>query len=74
LNFLSFAQGVWSTPIVTEVLPAPTFWPAEDYHQRYLAKNPHQPYCVAVVSPKVAKLRQVFVSRLKTRTDRAEDS
>jgi peptide-methionine (S)-S-oxide reductase len=59
------ADAVWPHPIVTEVLPAPTFWPAEDYHQDYLANNPAQPYCVAVVSPKVAKLRQNFAARLK---------
>jgi peptide-methionine (S)-S-oxide reductase len=60
------AQNTWSDPVVTTVLPAPKFWPAEDYHQNYFAKNPHQPYCLAVVQPKVAKLRQLFHSRLKT--------
>ncbi len=56
---------VWPAPIVTEVLPAPVFWPAEDYHQDYLANNPAQPYCVAVVAPKVVKLRTAFKHRLK---------
>lgn len=59
------AQHIWPRPIVTEVLPAPTFWPAEDYHQNYLANHPHQPYCTAVVAPKAAKLRQAFKDRLK---------
>lgn len=59
------AERVWPNPIVTEVLPAPRFWPAEDYHQDYLANNPRQPYCMAVVAPKAAKLRQVFKDRLK---------
>jgi peptide-methionine (S)-S-oxide reductase len=59
------AERVWSSAIVTEVLPAPRFWPAEDYHQDYLANNPRQPYCTAVVAPKAAKLRQVFKDRLK---------
>jgi peptide-methionine (S)-S-oxide reductase len=59
------AQNVWPAPIVTELLPAPTFWPAEDFHQDYLIRNPHAPYCMAVVAPKVAKLRQLFASRLK---------
>jgi len=59
-------EKVWPQPIVTEVLPAPAFWPAEDYHQDYLANNPQQPYCVAVVAPKAAKLRKQFASRLKT--------
>jgi peptide-methionine (S)-S-oxide reductase len=60
------AERIWPAPIVTAVLPAPTFWPAEDYHQGYFAQNPGQPYCQAVVAPKVAKLRAKFASRLKT--------
>jgi len=59
------AQEIWPRHIVTEVLPLPTFWPAEDYHQDYLANNPRQPYCVAVVAPKAAKLREKFRDRLK---------
>lgn len=58
-------QQVWPAPIVTEILPAATFYPAEDYHQNYLANNPRQPYCVAVVAPKAAKLRQKFAGRLR---------
>jgi peptide-methionine (S)-S-oxide reductase len=58
-------EKIWPAPIVTEVLPAPRFWPAEDDHQDYLANNPRQPYCVAVVAPKAAKLRQAFKDRLK---------
>lgn len=58
-------SGTWPDPIVTAVLPAPTFWRAEDYHQNYYANNPHQGYCVAVVAPKAAKLRKVFAGRLK---------
>jgi peptide-methionine (S)-S-oxide reductase len=58
-------QNIWSRPIVTEVLPAPTFWPAEDYHQDYLANNPQQPYCLAVVAPKAAKLREKFRTLLR---------
>jgi peptide-methionine (S)-S-oxide reductase len=59
------AAHVWPDPIVTAVLPAPTFWPAEDYHQNYFANNPQQPYCQFVVGPKAAKLRQVFAHRLQ---------
>lgn len=59
------AAQMWSQPIVTAVSPAPTFWPAEDYHQDYFAQHPFQPYCQAVVSPKVAKLRKVFAQHLK---------
>ena len=58
-------EKVWSDPIVTELLPAPRFWPAEGYHQDYLANNPMQPYCQFVVAPKAAKLRQQFRNRLK---------
>lgn len=61
------AASIWPDPIVTAVLPAPTFWPAEDYHQDYFAQNPAQPYCRAVVAPKVAKLREKFAARLKSR-------
>ena len=50
-------------PIVTELLPLANYWPAEDYHQDYFAKNPHQGYCMAVAGPKVAKFRKTF-SRL----------
>ena len=59
------AQEIWPTPIVTAVLSAPTFWPAEDYHQNYFARNPTQGYCQAVVQPKVAKLRQRFSAALR---------
>ena len=59
------AAKIWPAPIVTAVSPAPTFWRAEDYHQNYYANNPLQGYCQAVVAPKAAKLRKVFVGRLK---------
>ena len=62
------AARVWPDPIVTAVLPAPTFWPAEEYHQDYYARNPGQGYCLAVVAPKVAKLRRQFADRLKGQT------
>ena len=56
---------LWNTPIVTEVTPAGTFYPAEGYHQRYYALNPYQPYCQAVVAPKVQKFRKHFLDKLK---------
>jgi peptide-methionine (S)-S-oxide reductase len=59
------ASGAWGRPAVTEVSPAQTFYPAEDYHQGYFRGNPGQPYCQVVVSPKVAKLRQKFAGRLR---------
>ena len=58
-------EGVYDDPIVTEVVPFEKFWPAEDYHQEYFSNNPNQPYCAAVVAPKVAKFRKKFVDRLK---------
>ena len=60
------AEGVYDDPIVTEVTAFDKFYPAEDYHQEYFANNPTQPYCAAVVAPKVAKFRQKYVSRLKS--------
>ncbi len=59
------AQQVWPDPIVTEVVPAVTFYPAEEYHQHYFERNPFQPYCLGVVAPKVDKLRAKFSNRLK---------
>lgn len=59
------AEQVWPSPIVTQVVPATTFYPAEAYHQHYFEHNPFQPYCMAVVGPKVAKLRAKFAGRLK---------
>jgi len=58
-------SGLWSGPIVTEILPIEQFFPAEDYHQEYFARNPYQPYCMAVVAPKVAKFRKQNLERLK---------
>lgn len=57
--------GVWDDPIVTEILPAPRFWPAEDYHQDYFTNNPFQPYCMAVAAPKVQKIREKFAELVK---------
>src|SRR4030095_9083215 len=52
--------GIYDKPIVTEVTKFDKFWPAENYHQEYFANNPNQPYCQAVVAPKVAKFRKQF--------------
>lgn len=59
------AEGIYDNPIVTEVTAFDKFYMAEDYHQEYFDNNPNQPYCAAVVAPKVAKFRQKFVGRLK---------
>ncbi len=49
------AQALFASPIVTEIAPAPRFWPAEDYHQDYFRKNPDQAYCRIVIAPKLKK-------------------
>ena len=59
------AAGIWPDPIVTEVVPLEMFYPAEAYHDDYLNRNPTQPYCQAVVAPKVAKFRRQHLQRLK---------
>jgi peptide-methionine (S)-S-oxide reductase len=56
---------LWDDPIVTEIVPLPEFYPAEDYHRDYYRRNPAQGYCQAVIAPKVAKARKVFLDRLK---------
>ena len=63
--------AIYDKPIVTEVTALDKFWPAEDYHQEYFANNPNQPYCTAVVAPKVAKFRKNFVGRLKKQNSAA---
>jgi peptide-methionine (S)-S-oxide reductase len=55
----------YSRPIVTEVAPFEQFYPAEDYHQEYFARNGGQPYCQFVVAPKVSKFRKQYAERLK---------
>ena len=59
------AQRIWSSPIVTEVEAIGDFYVAEDYHQEYFARNQNQPYCQAVVAPKVAKFRKHYLEFLK---------
>ena len=59
------AQKIWNSPIVTEVEALKDFYIAEDYHQEYFARNQNQPYCQAVVAPKVAKFRKHYLELLK---------
>lgn len=59
------AADHWDGPLVTEISEATTFWVGEEYHQDFFAKNPDQGYCVAVVSPKMAKARGAFIDYLK---------
>jgi peptide-methionine (S)-S-oxide reductase len=58
-------QHIWDQPIVTEVVKFDKFYVAEDYHQEYFARNPLQPYCMAVVAPKVSKFRKHYIDKLK---------
>jgi peptide-methionine (S)-S-oxide reductase len=59
------AKEIWGEGVVTEVVPLETFYEAESYHQDYFAKNPNQGYCLAVVSPKLAKVRASFSSLMR---------
>jgi peptide-methionine (S)-S-oxide reductase len=59
------ADQLFGAPLVTEVVNAETFYPAENYHQNYFKLNPAQGYCLAVVSPKMGKFRQKFSHLLK---------
>ena len=60
------AAKVWDDPVVTEIVPFTVFYPAENYHQEYYRRNANQPYCRAVIAPKVAKLRSKYLEKLKT--------
>jgi len=58
-------SGAWENPLVTEVLPIPQFYKAENYHQDYYLQNGDQQYCKYVIQPKLDKFRKVFASKLK---------
>ena len=58
-------EKAFMAPVVTEVVMGGEFYPAEDYHQQYYALHPNQPYCLAVAAPKVAKIREKYVERIK---------
>ncbi len=58
-------DNAFGRPIVTEVKPLDNYWPAEDYHQDFFERNPHQGYCMAVAAPKVAKFRKTFARLAK---------
>ncbi|MCT4587845.1 MAG: peptide-methionine (S)-S-oxide reductase MsrA [Carboxylicivirga sp.] len=59
------AQKIFKNPIVTEVSAFDKFYKAEDYHQDYFANNPRQPYCNAVINPKMEKFKKLFKEKLK---------
>jgi peptide-methionine (S)-S-oxide reductase len=58
-------SGMFSQPIVTQIEPLGEFYPAEDYHHDYFANNPNQPYCRAIISPKVQHFMRDFSAKLK---------
>ncbi len=66
-NFIKLLteQNIFGKKIVTKVSKATTFYPAEDYHQDYYAQNQNQPYCQAVILPKLEKLKKNYKSKLK---------
>ncbi len=59
------ASGMFRAPIMTEITAFNEFYPAENYHQNYFVDNPRQPYCAAVIRPKVEKFQKVFKDKLK---------
>ena len=61
----SRASEWWDGEVVTEVAPLGEFYPAEEYHQDFFAKNPGQGYCLAVAVPKVNKVRKSFAQYVK---------
>ena len=59
------ATRLWPDPIVTEITPAGTFYPAEEYHQEYYLQNAGQPYCRIVIEPKIRALLEEFPGKVK---------
>ncbi|NMB24712.1 MAG: peptide-methionine (S)-S-oxide reductase MsrA [Firmicutes bacterium] len=58
-------QKIFDLPIVTEIVPLTNFYPAEAYHEDYYNLNPNQPYCRAVIAPKIAKFRKTHGDKLR---------
>jgi peptide-methionine (S)-S-oxide reductase len=58
-------EKIFDAPIVTQIEPLKTFYKAEYYHKEYFKRHPEQPYCRVVIAPKVSKLRQLYLSKLK---------
>lgn len=61
-------EKIFDKPIVTQIVPFSNFYPAEQEHQEYYAKNPEAGYCQVVIDPKLAKFRKKFSSLLKSNT------
>ena len=58
-------EVIWDKPIVTSVEPLKVFYKAETYHKDYYKKHPKEPYCQAVIAPKIAKLQHRFIDKIK---------
>lgn len=58
-------EHAFNLPVITEVVPAVHFWPAEAQHFDYYNNHPNQPYCLAVISPKVKKFQKLFAQEIK---------
>ena len=67
------AAKIWDAPIVTQVVPFQAFYRAEPYHHEYFRQHPDQPYCRAVISPKVSKFRKHFLDKLKSLHEKGSD-
>lgn len=63
------ASKVWDKPIVTEIVTIDNYSPAEDYHQNYYNLHGSQPYCQAVIAPKISKIRKKYADKLKPATE-----
>lgn len=59
------ASDVYGDALVTTLEPLEAFYPAEEYHQNFAVRNPHQPYIMAVAAPKMEKLRNSYGDQLK---------
>ncbi len=58
-------SGTYKKPVVTEISPFTNFYPAEAYHKEYYERNRYQPYCMAVIDPKVRKLLKEYRDEVK---------
>jgi peptide-methionine (S)-S-oxide reductase len=58
-------EEIFNAPLVTQLEPLRAFFEAEDYHKDYFKRHPEQPYCTVVIAPKIAKLRDLYLSKLE---------
>ena len=58
-------EEIWNKPIVTTIEPINVFYNAETYHKDYYKKHPKEPYCQAVIAPKIVKLQHRFIDKIK---------